>query len=464
VATARVTATTDLVLRRVEIDGRPDQDCLLVDGIVAAIGPGLSAPGARELDGGGGALLPGLADHHLHLFAMAAAAESLDVSDLADVSVLSGQATGAGWLRVVGWHEGQGELDRERLDRLVPRRPVRVQHRSGALWVLNSAALRAALLAGGEPPAGAERNDAGELTGRLWRADAWLRRATAELPDLAAVGARLAAVGVTAVTDATPDLDDAAVTHVAAAVQAGALPQRVQLMTGDGDAVLPGRVTRGPVKIIVADHSLPDPDELAARVRSAHATGRHVAVHCVSRAALALTLSAFRAAGVTSGDRIEHCAVADRPAVMEIAALGVTVVTQPSFVLRRGDSYLDNHDADEHDDLWRFASLTDAGVPTAASSDAPYGDVDPWTTLRCARDRRTVGGRVLAPAERLPVGKALHGLLASLDAPGGTPRRVVEGSPADLVLLASPVASAIAEPSSDLVAVTITEGRVVHRR
>src|SRR5439155_480481 len=46
------------------------------------------------------------------------------------------------WLRAVGWAGHEHDLDRDVLDAVVPDRPVRVQHRSGALWVLNSAALR----------------------------------------------------------------------------------------------------------------------------------------------------------------------------------------------------------------------------------------------------------------------------------------------------------------------------------
>ena len=47
-----------------------------------------------------------------------------------------------GWIRGVGYFESvAGELDRARLDRLAPARPLRIQHRSGALWMLNSAAV-----------------------------------------------------------------------------------------------------------------------------------------------------------------------------------------------------------------------------------------------------------------------------------------------------------------------------------
>ena len=76
-----------------------------------------------------------------------------------------------------------GRLDRRRLDALAPGRAVRVQHRSGALWVLSTAALEQVGLLDGDRSAedlegageGIERDDAGRPTGRLFRLDAWLR-------------------------------------------------------------------------------------------------------------------------------------------------------------------------------------------------------------------------------------------------------------------------------------------------
>src|SRR5699024_6385117 len=119
-------------------------------------------------------------------------------------------------------------------DRLVPDRPVRVQHRSGALWIVNSAAAaRLRLDEAAEP--GVERDGRGHPTGRLWRLDGWLRGRVhgeehAAPPDLAAVGHRLASLGVTGVTDATPDLDPPTVALLADASGDGRLPQRLHLL------------------------------------------------------------------------------------------------------------------------------------------------------------------------------------------------------------------------------------------
>jgi hypothetical protein len=54
-----------------------------------------------------------------------------------------------GWIRAIGYHDSvAGPLDRAALDALVPTVPLRVQHRSGVLWILNSAGLARVGLAG----------------------------------------------------------------------------------------------------------------------------------------------------------------------------------------------------------------------------------------------------------------------------------------------------------------------------
>src|SRR5262249_40233719 len=153
-----------------------------------------------------------------------------------DLSAVLAGAPGSGWVRGVGYHEGvAGDLDRSRLDHLIAHRPARVQHRSGALWVLNSAAVD--WLGPGAP-----------ADGRLWRQDGWLRERLARpaAPDLAPLGAHLAAMGITGVTDATPG--DAAMLARATA----SIPQRVISLGDPADPDFP----TGPRKIVLADHQL----------------------------------------------------------------------------------------------------------------------------------------------------------------------------------------------------------------
>jgi len=421
---------------------------------ITDIGPELArAPAEEEVPGRGGALLPGLVDHHLHLHALAAAEGSVRcgppaVTDAAGLAaeLAAAPADRHGWVRGLGYAESvAGLLDAAALDRLHSTRPVRVQHRSGALWIVNTAAARALDLDSGQHP-GIERGPDGTPTGRLWRADDWLRSRLppAAPPDLAAVGARLAALGVTAVTDATPDLDDSALTALRTAVEAGALPQHVHLLGVPlGREVQGPRLSTGPYKLVLADSELPQFPELVDRVRAAHAAGRAVAAHCVTREALVLLLAALDEAGHRPGDRVEHGAVIPGELLAELAGRGIPVVTQPGFIADRGDDYLRDVEPADLPDLYRCASLQAAGVPLALSSDAPYGPLDPWTVLRAAIHRRTRTGAVVGEPERLSPAAALDGLLAAPQTPGGPPRRIAPGAAADLVLLDAPLAEAL---------------------
>ncbi len=442
--------------------GRIVADVRVVGGRVQAVGPDLTRPGEATVPARGGALVPGLHDHHLHLLAMAAARRSLDVAacegaaafDAALAAAHRGSDRG-GWLRVVGADDRHGALDPSRLDRLAPGRPVRVQHRSGAAWVLSSAALAATGL--DESPGG-----------WIHRRDEHLRTRWADLegpPDLGPVGTRLAALGVTGVTDATPFTDPAGPSLLAEARRDGRLPQHVAATGGPAlaGAPLAPELEQGPVKVVVEDHALPSPDELVAGFVAARRAGRPVAVHCVTRTALVLALVAWTEVGSVPGDRIEHGAVIPVELLESIVALGLTVVTQPAFVHARGDRYLHEVEPDDRPHLYRCGSLLAAGIETAGSTDAPFGPDDPWLAMRTAVERTTERGRPLGAREAVAPQVALERFLAPLAAPGGSPRTVRAGTPADLVLLDRPLDAALSAPSASHVRATWIDGRSVHR-
>lgn len=460
--------SADLVIRNAEVDGRAGLDVEVTGGRITAIGASVRAA-ALEIDARGGALIPGLADHHIHLFALAARKASVGLEDVTAAAMLRARLAEAAasrppgaWIRAVGYHERMaGDLDRPALDLLAPRHPLRVQHQTGALWVLNSAALAAVGAAAG--PACVERGPDGTPTGRIWRGDAWLReRLGAEPPSLDAVGRELAAYGVTSVTDASVTTDATAAATLAEARRAGALPQRLVLMSG-GPLAPPADAAFavGPVKVLLDDHDLIPLDDFAERIEQARVWGRGVAVHCVTAGELALTLAAFQAAGARSGDRIEHGGVIPPAALAEIRALGLTVVTQPAFVRERGDRYLAEVDPAEQPDLYRCASLRAAGVPVAASSDAPYASADPWLGVAAAASRTTTGGRTLGAAERIAPADALSLYLGAADVPA-VPRRLTVGARADLCLLAVPLRDVLATPDAALIRATVIGGRLVH--
>ena len=342
--------------------GMMGTDVRIAGGLVTDLGQGLRrVPGEDELDAAGGALLPGLHDHHVHLLALAAARDSVaagppDVrtaTGLAARLAAAGAALPAGaWLRCTGYHESvAGPLDRHALDRLIPDRPVRVQHRTGALWIVNSAAVGLLGLDGCEL-AGVERDAGGQPTGRLWRMDDWLAsRLPTRAPGLGLVSAAAAELGVTGFTDATPDASRRAIETLTGAVADGTLAQRLYCMAPAGTPPPLGqpKVTLGPVKVMLDDTALPPLDDFTRHVQAAHAAGRPVAVHCVTRVQFALTLAALDAAGRLAGDRIEHGAVLPAGSLRDLD--GLTVVTQPLFVTERGAQYATDVPAEDLPDL-----------------------------------------------------------------------------------------------------------------
>jgi predicted amidohydrolase YtcJ len=464
-----------VILRHCEVKGASPVDVRVSRGFIGELDRSLrAAPGELEIEALGGALLPGLHDHHLHLLALGAALQSVPCGPpkVRDEAVLAtglaraaASASPGSFLRGVGYHEEvAGSLDRWRLDAWVRDVPLRVQHRSGALWMLNSAALEQLGLDAGPGPAGVERDGEGRATGRLFRLDDWLRqRLPWQPPDLVPVGGLLARRGVTGVTDAGVHNGPTEWALLDRASRVGALPQRLQLM-GREDLPSPSeasaRMIRGAVKIVLDEPALPAIDDLVRRIVSAHRLGRTVAVHCVTRVELMFALGALEEAGVLAGDRIEHAAVAPPEAVAWLARLGLTVVTQPGFLAERGDRY--RRDVAALDLPWLVpgAALDRQGVPHAAGTDAPFGEADPWRAMRAAVDRTTASGHVLAAHERITPERDLALFSAPLQAPGGAPREIRPGAPADLCLLADPWARARDELSADRVRLTSCAGRV----
>lgn len=457
------------------VAGSPD--LLIENGRVAGCSSG-AAHADVVIDCRDSIALPGLHDHHLHLLATAATRWSVDCGapEVIDRQSLAARLRAAeahdGWIRAINYDDASAGLpDRTDLDRIRHDIPIRMQHRSGAVWLLNSAAVdQLGVEVAGDDLGGAERDAAGRATGRLWRADAWLGRrlgASTE-PDLGALSAELAGLGITGVTDATPDLSDAAATLIAAARGAGRLRQATMVL--GRDSLDPGIDAVGPRKILVGDHELPSLDDLTSRVlaSSMHPDGRRtrpVALHCVTKEALWLALAVFEVAGSIDGDRIEHAAVVPREATAVIAAAGLTVVTQPALVARRGEDYLDRVGPEFRELLWPYRSLLDAGVRVASSSDAPYGPLDPWTAIRAAVDRRTSSGRSLSAArESVPAATALRAYLTSADDPAGRARSIASGHRADLVVMSGSLADVLHEPDSSWVRATIIDGCVTYLR
>jgi predicted amidohydrolase YtcJ len=430
-----------MLIRQAEIDFHLDCGARRVDlrieaGRIQALAHQLTPwPGEPVLEAQGRALLPGLHDHHLHLAAFASALDSLRcgppeiINAEALAEALHARADRADedeWIRGIGYHESvAGNIDRAWLDRIVPHRPLRIQQRSGRLWILNTLALERIGLAN-------------HPDGRLLDADDDLRaRLPRGFPSLRRASTLLASYGVTGITDATPSNDRAQFGHFAAARASNELIQDLLVMGNDSlDSVAePPGLWRGPRKIHLHEHALPLLDDLVTTMRRSHLAGRPVAVHCVTVTELVFALGALEMAGSHPGDRIEHAALTPSETLPLLRERGVTVVSQPNFIFERGDVYRQEVDPCEHNCLYRLHGLQAAGIPLAGSTDAPFGAANPWQAMQAAVERRSRQGAALGLAEALTAEAALCLFLTPLQAPGATPRRIETGIVADLCLL-----------------------------
>jgi len=344
---------------------------------------------------------------------------------------------------------------RDDLDEAVPDRPVVVYHTSLHACVLNSPALAEAGFTDRQPdpPGGVlGRDDDGRINGVIFEGpmfDLFERNRRRDLAAMdsaqraqlvAAAGRYFAERGITTACEA--DLRRDALSIFAECDESGTLPMRIYGLAVHQEvdwliaAGLRGRhssrLAVEAVKIwadggmssrtaaIHGTYPVPpygsgilffEPAELAAMVKDLDARGFQVAIHAQGDRAIESVLDAY--AGVLAGTganprrhRIEHGGAMFPALVARAAALGIVVASQPGFLSRLGDGFVEAF-GDRAAQLYPFASWLRAGIVTAGSSDAPVITADPRLGIRDAALRHTESGTVLGAAERLDLRAAL---------------------------------------------------------
>lgn len=452
-----------MLIRNAEMWNGPLCDVRIIGDRIAAIGDLKPDSGENVIDAAGGALLPGLHDHHIHLAAAAVRAHSVfcgppgvrNVDELRNALCQQAQ----GWLRGIGYHESvAGMLDRSTLDGILDDRPVRIQHRSGRMWFLNSLAIEM-LLARAPAPDGLDVQ-----AGHLFDADEWLRRALkSSPPDLEQLSRQLAEFGITGVTDMSPSNDAATVRWLADQRHDGKLLQHCVIAgtAGLAGAEMPDGLATGPLKLHLHEAALPDFDASAVLISAAHKNRRPLAVHCTTEIELVFALALLEHVGVLVGDRIEHAGIANDHLVSRCRELGLHIVSQPHFIMERGDQYLADVPKSEQAYLYRLASFAQAGLVLAAGSDAPYGSADPWFAMRSAISRNTASGQIIGLKEALSPETALALYLGDPNNLGVL-RRIKSGAIADLCLLDRAWKDARVDLDAKHVRLTIIRGVIAY--
>lgn len=419
-------------------DDRPRADAVgVVDGRIVATGSEAEVMAAMprrcpRIDVESRTVLPGFTDGHTHFGYLVRKWDAIDLADcghvdevLARVQAYAAARPDVAWFDGHGWNSttlARGVSDiRERLDRIVPQRPVALSSKDGhALWA-NSAALAAADIGADtpDPPGGVIVRDeaTGAATGLLYEQAA--KKVLRALPepdadvlaaDMAARVHRLHAEGITAVhcPETMTEWDAFRRWHEADAplhrrLRVTFMPPVAMLddfiaagmRGGFGDEWL----RLGQVKIF-ADGTLgsrtaamlepfagePDnygvtvtePDELDALARRATANGFGVAIHAIGDRAVRNAITALERAPRPERNagggphRIEHVQLMHPDDVGRLARAGIVASMQPLHLppdRANAERYWGRRAAY----AFAFRSLHDAGVTLSFGSDAPFG-------------------------------------------------------------------------------------------
>ncbi len=435
-------------------------------------------------DFGSAALFPGFHDAHCHTTAFGLSLSELDLSTppVSSMEELYGAvAARAAALGVDDWVVGTGydqnklggrHPERHRLDEAARGRPVWLQHTSGHMCVVNSAALEriGSAVDGAIDGGSVVRDEQGEPTGLLEeRAQSLVQalvlpRSLEELAEaISRAHDRYLAEGLTSVCDAGVAggwIGQSPVEFAAyqLARESGRLKVRSTVMVSsdvlgpvsghaddglEGALGLPGGLRTGlgddwlrlgPVKVF-SDGSLigrtcwmehgfeddpantgypqADPDRLRAVIVGAHRAGWQVATHAIGDAAVSFVLDCYEEAlrdtpRPDHRHRIEHCGVTTPSSLARLARLGVVAVPQGRFIGEIGDGMIEALGPDRVGDAYRLASFLEAGVALPGSSDRPVVDGRPMRGIADMVTRRTGSGASFGAGEALTVEQALR--------------------------------------------------------
>lgn len=457
----------------------------------------------------GGTVVPGFIDAHCHLRAYAQSLVTLNleprsgvcsIDDIGNmIRNLSRTLPPGAWIRGRGYDEfhlaEKRHPTRWDLDLAAGNHPVKISHRSGQAHVLNSLALSLVGISGAtpDPPEGLIERDlsTAEPIGLLYGMGGYL---SARIPPLAddeylrgikKANANLLALGITSLQDASVRNGREEWRLFERWKQEGLLRPRVRMMLGfeglmshEGEysTSLPeSELATGGIKIMLNETTgrlLPDQADLNEMVVTIHRLKLQAVLHAVEEGAIESACRAieFALKKYPRSDhrhRIEHCSVCPPALAGRLASAGVTVVTQPSFIYYNGERYLRTVPPEQFDNLYPLATLLNAGVVLAGSSDFPVAPPGPLAGIYAAVTRRAETGEILLPQEGLTGRQALclytqNGAWSAFEEKlKGT---ITSGKQADLVVLSADPATGREEIKEIEVMFTVINGEVVWRR
>jgi predicted amidohydrolase YtcJ len=412
-----------------------------------------------------GVALPGFADAHVHVAAVGAQLEELNLRGLTKTEILA-KVAGAtrsappgAWVTGEGWDEGfwqNAEFPSSKeLDAVSGDHPVVLNRIDGHSTWVNSKVLALAKISRDtrDPDGGLIRRDAAnEPTGMLVDKAVELIRRIIPKPTHAdrerhirTALQQFASWGLTSVHDAGVGLDTIAIYKDL--LKRGELPVRVYAMV-TGDEAMTHYLASGPesdlgngmlavrsFKLFLdgalgshgaeltegytdapEEHGLQlmkDAD-LERIVRAARQTAFQVNTHAIGDRAVTRALDAFEKGGVTREERfrVEHASIVTNNDVQRFVRLGIIASIQPVFVGEYSRWSEDRVGPSRAHWVLRTRDLLDAGVTLASGTDFPDSDSGmPIATLHCLVTRQSAEGKPEVgwhSDQRVDVDQALH--------------------------------------------------------
>jgi predicted amidohydrolase YtcJ len=483
------------------------------DGKISAVSSnegvvGLKKRNTKLIDCKGKTILPGFIDAHLHLFGFAEGLITLNleprngihsISDIQEkIREQSQQLPPGTWIRGRGYNEfyltEKRHPNRWELDSVTTVHPIKLTHRSGRAYVLNSLGLKLVGISKetADPSEGLIDRDVGtgELTGLLYGMGDYLGKTIPRLElnqielGIKLADSELCALGITSIHDASPRNNLDRWKLVRRWKKEGLLKTRVRMMLGKEGfeeyqrhrfpaLVDENQVSLRGAKIIVHETTgrlTPTQEELNEMVLEIHRSGFQAVLHAIEGKTIDAACDAVEYALKKSPrsdhrHRIEHCSVCTPPLAKRLASLGIMVVTQPSFIYFNGDRFLKTVPKPNLEHLYPLSTLIKNGVLVAGSSDCPVVPANPIMGVYSAVSRKTEAGDFVLPDEQITPLEALK--MYTQDAAKATSEERIKGSIepgklADLVVLSRDPTKLPANEIKDIeVKMTILDGEVV---
>ncbi len=427
------------------------------------------------------------------------------------------------WACAFGYDEakvGDGRLlNRADLDEVTTEHPVFVEHSSGHIGMVNSAALRAAgLTRASTDPAGGSlgHDEAGELDGRVYETgqDIFIGRgeyrgrplippptADEDRRALAHACREAGRLGITGWHEMLSDpgmlrafqsarKNQELTARVTAYIYVDYLQEVLGagLMSGFGDDM----VRLGGIKLL-GDGALSgrtaylnEPYEgtesdfgvvgvtreaMEAQVLEAHRNGLQIGVHANGDRFISMVMDAYEKALVqyprpNHRHRIEHCSVMNEHLLARMKRLGLIGIPFGEYIYYHGEK-MHSYGSRRLATLLPHRSFLDMGIPIGGSSDYPCGPWNPMMAIQSCVTRKTRDGQPLGVGQRITPEEALRVYtLGSAYASFDEPERgsLEPGKLADMVMLSDDPTTCDPESIASIeVRMTMVGGKVVYR-